>query len=506
MHGKKQKILIVDDSEMNRSILSDMLGEEYEILEACNGAEAVNCLRSYSVDLSLVLLDIVMPKIDGLEVLAMMNSYKWIQEIPVIMISAESDSTFIRRAYDLGATDYIQRPFDLAVVQRRVANAIMLYAKQKKLVGLVEDQIYEKQKELSLISNILSHVISYRSGESDLHIQHVRKVTEILLQNLLKLTNKYPLTPQDVSLIVTASALHDIGKNAVDDKILNKGDKLTPEEAEIMKRHTVYGVEILDGVPFSENEPLLSVAKEICRSHHERYDGSGYPYGLKGDEIPISAQVVALAEAYDNLAGGEDGAVSHYAAVEKIVNGKYGVFNPILIKVLQYSSDQIRYDLKVHFSVGDSRKDIARHTLETVSRSGLAVSQRTLDLLEREREKYRFIASMYRDILFEVYLNPTMITFLDDGAEQLGVDATVTEPLSDEKIIACFGKENLSALLDKIAAATVDNPTIHYECGIKRKDGKSSRVQIAVKAQFSYNAAEDKYVFESAIGKIGELS
>lgn len=503
--GKKQKILIVDDSEMNRSILSDILGEEYEILEACNGAEAVNRLRSFNVDLSLVLLDIVMPKIDGLEVLAMMNSYKWIQEIPVIMISAESDSTYIRRAYDLGATDYIQRPFDVTVVQRRVANAIMLYAKQKKLVGLVEDQIYEKQKELSLISNILSHIVAYRSGESDLHIQHVRKITEILLQNLLKLTNEYPLTPYNISLIVTASALHDIGKNAVDGKILNKGEKLTPEEFEVMKRHTVYGAEILDGIPFTENEPLLRVAKEICRSHHERYDGKGYPDGLKGDEIPISAQVVALADAYDGLVSGEDG-VSHYTAVEKITNGKCGVFNPVLIKVLQYSSEQIRYDLNVHFSVGSSRKDIARYTLETVSRSGLAVSQRTLDLLEREREKYKFIASMYQDILFEVYLNPTMITFPDNGAEKLGVDATVTEPLSDEKSIACFGKENLSALFDKIIAATVDNPTVRYECEIKLKDGKLSRVQIAVMAQFTYNAAEDKYVFESAIGKIGELS
>lgn len=502
MIEKKQKILIVDDSEMNRSILSDILGDEYEILEARDGMEAVNCLRSYSVELSLVLLDIVMPKMDGLQVLTIMNSYKWIQEIPVIMISAESGSEYIGRAYNLGATDYIQRPFDVTVVQRRVSNAIMLYAKQKKLAGLVEDQIYEKQKELSLMSNILNHIVAVSTGESDSHILHVRKLTEILLHGLLKLTNNYPLTPQDVSLITTASVLHDIGKIAIDGAIVNKKEKLTREEAEALKRHTVYGAEMLEKVPFNRNEPLLRVAKDICRFHHERYDGNGYPDGVKGDEIPISAQVVALAEAYDELTGGEDGSISHYAAIEKIVKGECGAFNPLLIKTLQYSDGQIRTDLYMHLD-DDGRREIERYTREAVSRSGFA--QRTLVLLDREREKYRFIASMSDKLLFEYFSDPAMITFLDGAAERLGVDATVTDPLNDEKMKACFGKQNLSALAEAISAATVEKPAVQYECTIKCKS-KSSRARITVKVQFTYSEEEDKNEGESAIGIIELLS
>lgn len=503
MKEKKQKILIVDDSEMNREILSDILGGEYEILEAKDGMEAVNCLRSYGVELSLVLLDIVMPKMDGLKVLAIMNSYKWIQEIPVIMISAESGSEFIGRAYNLGATDYIQRPFDVTVVQRRVSNAIMLYSKQKKLVGLVEDQIYEKQKELSLLSNILNHVVAFRTGADGGHLLHVRKMTEILLLGLLKLTNRYPLSQQDVTTAADASVLHDIGKIAIDGKILNKSGKLTQEENEIIKRHTVSGAEILENVPFGRNEPMLRIAKEICLYHHERYDGNGYPYGLKGDDIPIHAQAVSLAEAYDELIGGGDGAVSHYAAIERLEKGGCGAFNPLLIKALQYSAGQIRTDLYMHLD-GDSRKDIERFTREAASRSGFA--QRTLLLLEREREKYRFIASESKEILFEYFRDPAMIAFLDGGAEKLGVDTTVTDPLNDGKTNAVFGGENLSALFGYIAAATPENPAVRFECEIKPAGQKAIRVKITARAQFDYGEAAEKREAVSAIGIIERLS
>lgn len=501
---EKQKILIVDDSEMNRSMLADMLGEEFEIIEACDGIEAVNLLRSYSVELSLVLLDIVMPKMDGLEVLAMMNSYKWIQNIPVIMISAESSSAYIGRAYELGATDYIQRPFDVAVVHRRVQNAIMLYSKQKNLIGLVENQIYEKQKDQSLLINILSHVVEFRNGESGLHVLHVYTMTEILLQNLIKMTDRYPLTTQEISMIATASSLHDIGKIAVDVNILNKQrEKLTPQEFELLKKHVEYGVQMLDDVPFNQNEPLLRISREICRSHHERYDGSGYPDGLKGDEIPISAQAVALAEVYDELTTATPSreAVPHDQAIEMIMNGKCGAFNPILLKVLQFSADRIRADLRVNSLSRNTRKDVERITREAISNSGIRVSQRTLDLLEREREKYRFIASDSREVLFEVYQDPEMISFLEDVSGKLGVDATVTDPLNDKKMLACFGEETLKSLFDMVAAATSDNPKFSLNCKINIQ-GKPCDCRIVVMTQYGKNPATDKYEFESAIGKI----
>ncbi|MDE6059169.1 MAG: response regulator [Clostridia bacterium] len=503
MNERKQKILIVDDSEMNRSILADMLGEEFEIMEACDGIEAVNILRSYSVELSLVLLDIVMPKMDGLEVLAMMNNYKWIQNIPVIMISAESSSSYIGRAYELGATDYIQRPFDVAVVHRRAQNAIMLYSKQKNLIGLVEDQIYEKQKDQSLLINILSHIVEFRNGESGLHVLHIYTMTEILLQNLMKMTDQYPLTPQEISLIATASSLHDIGKIAVDLNILNKRGKLTLDESEMLKKHVEYGEQMLNDIPFNQNEPLLRISREICRFHHERYDGSGYPNGLKGDDIPISAQVVALADVYDELTSREPDRepVPHDEAIEMILSGKCGAFNPVLLKVLQFSADRIRADLRVSSLSGNSRKDVERITREAISRSGNRVSQRTLDLLEREREKYRFIASDSREILFEVYRDPAMISFLDDGGEKLGVDATVTDPFTDGKMIACFGEETLKKLFDLITSATSENPKVSLDCVINIQ-GKPCKCHIVIMTQFSRSPASDKYEFESAIGKI----
>lgn len=503
MDERKQKILIVDDSEMNREILSDMLGDEFEIMEACDGIQAVNVLRSYSVGISLVLLDIVMPKMDGLEVLTIMNSYKWIQNIPVIMISAESASSYISRAYELGATDYIQRPFDVAVVHRRVQNAIMLHSKQKNLIGLAEEQIYEKQKEQSLLVNILSHIVEFRNGESGTHVLHVYTVTETLLRNLMKMTDCYQMTPQEISLIATASSLHDIGKIAVDVNILNKRDKLTPEELAKLKKHVEYGEQMLKDIPFHQNEPLLRVAREICRFHHERYDGSGYPDGLKGDEIPISAQVVALADVYDELTGASPyrEAVPHEKAIEMILSGECGAFNPLLLKVLQFSADRIRGALRESSLNVNSRKDVERITREAISGSGIRVSQRTLDLLEREREKYLFIAADSREILFEVYCDPAMISFLGDGGEKLGAGDTVTDPLNDAKMIDCFGEETLKKLFDSIASATSENPKVSFDCTLKIQ-AKLCRSRIEIMTLYSKSSASDKYEFESAIGKI----
>ena len=240
----KYKILIADDSEMNRSILADILGEDYQIVEAENGLEAVAILKDKGPEISLVLLDIVMPGMDGFEVLAMMNKYQWIEDIPVIMISAENSTSHIDHAYEMGVADYISRPFDAVVVKRRIVNTILLYAKQKKLVNMVSDQIYEKEKRSSLMIDILSHIVEFRNGESGLHVLHIHIITEMLLECLLQKTKKYDLNYSDISLISTASALHDIGKIAIPDEILNKPEKLTREEFEVIKAHSETGASI----------------------------------------------------------------------------------------------------------------------------------------------------------------------------------------------------------------------------------------------------------------------
>ena len=207
---QKQKILIVDDSELNRAILADMLDDEYEIIEAENGLQGVGLLQQRGSEISLVLLDIVMPEMDGFGVLQVMGENHWIEDVPVIMISAESGSSHIERAYELGVTDFISRPFDALIVHRRVVNTIMLYAKQKRLANMVADQIYENEQRSSLLIDILSHIVEFRNGESGLHVLNVRTLTELMLNHLMQKTDRYQLSPSDISTICTASALHDI--------------------------------------------------------------------------------------------------------------------------------------------------------------------------------------------------------------------------------------------------------------------------------------------------------
>lgn len=298
---KNARILIVDDSEMNRDMLSDMLSDDYDIVEASNGEEALGILKEQVYNIDLVLLDIIMPAVDGFGVLDVMKRYHWIDNTPVIMISSEISQSYIRKAFELGVTDYIIRPFDSFIIHKRVSNTLMLYRKQKKLLSALEEQVYENEKNNSMMINVLAHIVEFRNGEIGMHVHHIKQLTSILLQNLIEKTDKYRLTENDILLISTASSLHDIGKISIDDKILNKPGRLTAEEFEVIKTHSVIGAEMLQDLHNTHNYPLFDKAYEICRWHHERYDGKGYPDGLKGEEIPISAQVTSLADVYDAL-------------------------------------------------------------------------------------------------------------------------------------------------------------------------------------------------------------
>ena len=343
------QLLVVDDSEMNREILKEILGKEYQILEACDGEEALKMLEQYGTEISLVLLDIIMPKMDGFEVLAYMNRDKWIEDIPVIMISSEGSESYIRRAYELGASDYISRPFDAKVVYQRVINMIKLYAKQRRLIHLVTDQIYEKEKNNRMMTGILSQIVEFRNGESGLHVLHINILTQLLLEKLTRKSENYVLSWSQQHMIATASALHDIGKIGIDEKILNKPGKLTKEEFEAMKQHTIIGARMLDRLEMYHDEEMMKYAYEICRWHHERYDGKGYPDGLKGEEIPISAQVVSLADVYDALVSDRvyKKAYSHEKAMEMILNGECGMFNPLLLECLVEIQDKVRKELGI---------------------------------------------------------------------------------------------------------------------------------------------------------------
>ena len=349
---KKYKILIVDDSEINRMILSEILKNDYDIIEADSGEKALELLQNEEYEFSLVLLDIVMSGIDGFEVLSYMNKYKLIEDTPVIMISAENSSDFITKAYDLGASDYVSRPFDETVVQRRVKNTIVLYAKQKRLADIVAEQVFEKEKNNNIMISILSHIVEFRNGESGLHVLHISTITELLLRQLLKKSNKYNLSMSDIRLITTASSLHDIGKIAIPDEILNKPGRFTDEEFKIMKTHSEIGSSMLKKLPVYQNEPLLKVSYEICRWHHERYNGRGYPDGLAGDEIPLSAQIVSIADVYDALVSERcyKAAYSHKEAINMILEGQCGDFNPDLLDCLVNISDDLEREILGDYS------------------------------------------------------------------------------------------------------------------------------------------------------------
>ena len=495
----KQKILIVDDSEMNRSILADMLGDEYEILEAENGKEGVAMLQKCCGDISLVLLDIVMPEMDGFGVLNVMNKNQWIADVPVIMISAESGSSHIERAFDLGVTDFISRPFDALIVHRRVVNTILLYAKQKKLVALVADQIYEKEHSNSMMIDILSHIVEFRNGESGMHVRHVHMLTETVLTTLMRKTDRYHLTPADVSVISTASALHDIGKIAIPGEILNKPGRFTDEEFAIMKTHSMVGADMLEALPFYHDEPLVKAAYQICRWHHERWDGRGYPDGLKEDEIPIGVQAVALADVYDALTSERvyKPAFSHEKAIQMILNGECGTFNPLMMECLRDCADEILEQLQGDGTLQQSQREMQNVARELHKHEELTASERTLELLEHERMKYSFFASLTEDIQFEFTVHPPMATLSAWGAEKLGVPEIIMDPAHNEKALKLLGEDKWRGLADALHSTTPGRPMINFDCMLNYSDGPRW-TRIVARATWS---SDEPPRYTGAIGK-----
>lgn len=342
---EKQKILIVDDSEMNRALLIEILENQYDIEEAENGVAAIEILSREKSEFSLVLLDIMMPEMDGLEVLSHINKYRWNERFAVIMISADDSHEKMQLAYKMGAFDYIGRPFDSVIVKRRISNTMLLYARQHQLEETIAEQFREQEKNNKLMIAILSHIVEFRNGESGAHVLHVNTITELLLKQLIMHTDRYSLSKSDISLITLVSSLHDIGKIAISDEILNKPGRLTDEEFEVIKTHSAIGAKMLSELPAEQQDmPLLKTAAEICRWHHERYDGKGYPDGLKEDEIPISAQAVSLADVYDALTSERcyKKAYTHNEAIKMIIEGQCGAFNPLLLQCLEEIADLLK--------------------------------------------------------------------------------------------------------------------------------------------------------------------
>ena len=455
----KPKILIADDSAMNRAILVEMLGDGYDVIEAENGREAVRVLQS-APEIDLLLLDIMMPEMDGFEVLEQMKRYGWIDEVPVVMISAENGSAYVERAYDLGATDFISRPFDMAIVRRRVTNTLMLYTKQKQLVGLVARQVYENQKSNNLMINILSHIVEFRNGESGSHVLHIHTATELILNHLVKKTDKYKLSAADIAMIGTASSLHDIGKINIPEEILNKPGRLTKEEFDIMKTHTTIGAHILENLPFQQDEPLVKVSYEICRWHHERWDGRGYPDGLKGEEIPIAAQVVALADVYDALTSERcyKKAFDHDTAVRMILNGECGTFNPLLMECLTEVADELHRALTdkeaaAQMNFGSASRKITDALLHE---NDLPDTGRLENALQIEQQKHTFYVDHTPDLQLDYNEVSDTVTMSEWGVKHLHCPREM--PFKNAMETLLVSPNDRSAMLDAIAKTDADHP------------------------------------------------
>lgn len=495
----RETILIVDDSAMNRMLLSDILADTYNIIEAEDGEQAIAILQQHASEISIVVLDMVMPKVDGFGVLEAMNENRWIQFLPVVSISTESSPEFVERAYSLGVTDFINRPFDELIVIRRVSNTIKLYAKQRKLTNMVANESFEKERNGSLMITILSHIVEFRNGESGMHVMNIGTLTEILLNQISKKDDKYYLPYAERDLIVKASALHDIGKISIPEEVLNKPGKLTDEEFEAMKQHTVIGYQMLSDLGF-QDEPLVKVSREITRWHHERYDGRGYPDGLKGDEIPLSAQIVSLADVYDALTSERvyKPAFSHEKAIQMILNGECGAFNPLLLECLVEAQDAIRQGLAQPNRAFNSYEDLKSIAPAIQDAETLDVTEYALDQLENEREKNHFLTEISRQLQFDYNKSLDLLHIPVWAAKRLGTPAQIKDPLYTEALANLISHDLVELLSKAITETTPQDPLVRLDCTVT-SNGEAYDCIIITKTVWTQ---EEEPILVGVIGKI----
>lgn len=369
MISEKRTILIADDAEINRELLKLIFEEQFTVLEAENGQQAIDILDEKHAEIKMLFLDLVMPEKNGLEVMEHMREKNYMNTVPVIMITGEATHDTDLKAYEYGASDIIYKPFESKVVRRRAFNIMELFESrlfmekqlEKRTKQLIESR--EKlEKNNEFLINALSSVVEFRSLESGEHIKRVKYFTRIFLNYMQKYYPEYELTKEQIDLIVNASALHDIGKIAIPDSILLKPAKLTPSEFEIIKKHTTYGCDILENFKQEDNE-FYRYCYDICRYHHERYDGKGYPDGLVGEDIPIWAQVVSIVDVYDALISKRVYKTPYAVptAVRMIKDGECGVFSLKILECFDNVKDVIA-EISSAFSFADS--NAVEHTME----------------------------------------------------------------------------------------------------------------------------------------------
>ena len=460
----QKKLLIADDSELNRAILMNMLEHDYEIIEATNGREAVAALRSYEGEIGALLLDLLMPEMNGFEVLAVMNQNHWIENIPTIIISTETSPASIDRAFRLGVSDYISRPFIPSVVRQRIINTVLLQTKKQQLLGMVSEQFDQQEKNNALLVSILGYAVEYRSGESGSHMSNVSHLTELLLKRLLQKTDVYAVPYDDVETICTAAGLHDIGKLLVPEEILTKPGALTPVEFDVIKRHPTLGANMITSLPLHQDDKLVKYAIEICHWHHERWDGRGYPDHLKGDEIPIAAQVVSLADVYDALVSKRcyKDAYSPEKAMQMIHNGECGVFNPILLECLDEIAPTLKEEAKLPPSLAQAQYTAQRAIEDLYQGRNLSAARMTQEL-ESSFAKQSFFLDLSHELWFEYTTQPPALNLYHALSEQTGLPSVIVDPLNDPQFKAVAGAKLIEQISDRVRNLTVDEQYFEME-------------------------------------------
>lgn len=462
---KKYKILVVDDSRLNRMVITSMLEKDYFLEEACDGRQAMLILEDHAEEFSLILLDIVMPNMDGFQLLKAMKDCGWLDFLPVIMISSEYTAENIETAFRLGASDIIRRPYNEKIIYHRIANTIALASKQRELSNALVNEVIQENETSSAMVSILSHIVETRNGESGSHVQNIRTITRMLLEELMKVSDRYSFSREEILLICTASSLHDIGKMTVPEEILNKPGKLTEEEFRIMKGHAMAGADMIEALRRKGNaSPLIQLTYDICRWHHERYDGRGYPDGLKGDEIPITAQIVSVADVYDALVSERCYKPAHTPAqaLHMILDGQCGAFNPLLLSCLSRISDGLKNALAApepKSMAGDSDREMVKDAVAHLQDNGLIASEKIMQMLDRERLRFKFFFNgAYPGFYFTV--SPSVLYYNVAGMELFGVNEPIVELDREMEPHEKYDLHTAKRLRQKLSAATNEHPLV----------------------------------------------
>lgn len=456
---EKRRLLIADDSELNRAILANILEQDYDIIEVTGGEEALAALQSYRGEISALLLDIVMPGMGGFEVLEEMRRRQLLDEVPTIMISAETGNAYIDRAFTLGAFDYISRPFAPAVVRHRIINTILMHTKKQQLMDVAAGWFHRQEKNSEVLVSVLCYGLEYRCGERGLHMKGVGRLTAMLLRRLLEVTDRYPLSADDIEVIAMAARLHDIGKLLVPSELLKKPSPLSAEELVQVRRHTLLGAQIVSGLMQYRNEELVKYAVTVCRFHHERWNGDGYPEGLAGDAIPIAAQVVSLADAYDALTSKRSykEAYTHEQALEMIRAGESGSFNPLLLRCLDDISEEVRQYVAERNRAQDS--EVHRAVEELYGRQDI-MAARVTHQIEEASAKQEYFSALTEELWFEYTVQPSAVNLSRGACEQTGLPAVTVDPQNNVDFLAVVGSDTVRALRERLETLPSDETHI----------------------------------------------